>query len=260
MYPVSAVYAGIVRTPPPLPLAQPGRYGGATSQREEVVFEVAPGGRTLAAFTTRLTVRCNPTLTVGGMISLPAPYAIAEDKRFTLQSVTPSGATHGVAGRFTSPTTAVGTTSISGTFVDTIPNTRIPCTGEVSWTASVPPPSAPPGRYCGFTVQGPGICFDVAPNGREVTRFESAVVARCFPGGVAPSEIEIALTFTGSIPIGGHLGFARSRIPVEGLVSGTASIGGLFEPTGAASGTVSLGPTTLDYEGTRYNCHPAVGR
>jgi hypothetical protein len=54
-----------------------------------------------------------------------------------------------------------------------------PCTGAVSWTASVPPPAVTPGRYCGFTNQGPSICLDVAESGREVTRVEVGVVVRC---------------------------------------------------------------------------------
>ena len=259
-YPVVAIYTGTVRTPPPPPLAQPGRFGGGTSQREEVVFEVQSGGRSLAAFRLRLTVRCSPTLSIGGPISLPGPHTIAEDRSFAFQSVTQGGITYDVAGRFTSSTMAAGTLSLSGTLTDTIANTRIPCAGQVSWTASLPPPSALPGRYCGFTLQGPGICLDVAPSGREVTGFESAVVVRCFPGGVPPSEFEIALTFSGSIPIGGHVGFSRAGIAVEGLVSGTASIGGLFEPTGTASGGVGVGPVVLDFEGTRYRCHPATGK
>jgi hypothetical protein len=258
-YPVAAIYTGIVRTPPPPPLAQAGRYGGGTSQREEVTFEVPSGGRSVAAFRLRVTVRCSPTLSVGGRVTLPGPSAIGADGRFSLQTVTPSGGTQTVAGRFSTPTTAVGTMSIAGTFTDTIANTRIACAGEVTWTASLPPPGALPGTYCGFTLQGPGICLDT-PTGKEVTRFESAVVVRCFPGNVPPSEFEIALTFSGSMPVGGHLGFSASAIPVEGLVSGTGSITGLFEPTGTASGGVSLGPVVLDYEGTRYRCQPATGK
>jgi len=257
-YPIDALYTGIVRTAPPPPLAQAGLYGGGTSQREEVTFEVPPGGRFVAAFRLRVSVRCSPTLSVGGRVTLPGPAAIGEDGSFSLQTVTPSGGTQTVAGRFSSSTTAVGTMSISGTFTDTA-NTRIACTGEVTWTASLPPPAALPGTYCGFTLQGPGICLDT-PSGRVVTRFESAVVVRCFPGNVPPSEFEIALTFSGSIPVGGHLGFSASAIPVEGLVSGTGSITGLFEPTGTASGGVSLGPVVLDYDGTRYRCQPATGK
>lgn len=261
-YPVVAVHTGALRTPPPPtppPLAQPGRFAGGTSQREEAVFDVQPGGRSIAAFGIRYTVRCSPNLSLGGPLSLPGPYAIADDRSFRFQIGTQAGMTYVVAGRFTSSTTAAGTLSLSGTVPETA-STRIPCSGEVGWTASQPPPSAPPGTYCGFTLQGPGTCLDVAPTGREVTRFESAVVARCFPGGVAPSEFEIGLTYTGSIPIGGNLGFTARGLAIEGLGSATASISGLFEPAGTVSGSVGLGAFDLDYEGTRYRCFSAVGK
>lgn len=261
-HPAIGVYTGTVRTPPPLPVAQAGRFGGATSQREEVVFDVAPGGRTLAGLKLqRLTVRCSPTMTLLQTILLPGPYEIEDGGSFAAQSVLPSGMTQSVTGRFTSGSVAVGMASISHLVTDPPgSNTKYTCSGSIHWTASQPPPSALPGRYCGFTHQGPGICIEVAPTGREITRFESGVIARCFPGGVAPSEIQITLTFSGTIPLGGHLGFSAGGIRVDGLVSGTASIRGLFEPTATVSGSVGLGLSTLDYEGTRYNCHPASGR
>jgi hypothetical protein len=261
-YPVSATYTGAVRTvapPPPPPLAQPGRFGGGTSQREEVVFDVEGGGRSLASFRARFTVKCDPTMTLGGPTSWPGPYAIAADGTFAFEPAIVSGVTYRVTGRFTSPTTAVGTLSANGTAVNPMTNTQVTCAGEIAWTASLPPPAALPGTYCGFTLQGSSICLDVPPSGREVTRFESAVVARCFPGGVAPSEFEIGLTYTGSIPIGGHLGFSARGLAVEGLGT-TASISGLFEPTGTVAGSVGLGAFDLDYEGTRYRCFSSSGK
>ena len=263
--PARAAYTGTVRTPvppPPPPLAQPGRFGGGTSQHEEVVFDVERSGRSLAGLRSSITAPCtgpNALSTSRILVAFPESHEIGQDRTFSLRSET-RFQTVAVAGRFTSPTTVEGTATASTSVTVTSTNTTYPCSASVRWTASLPPPTAPPGTYCGFSIQGPGICLEVAANGKEVTRFESGVVVRCFPGGVPPSEIEVALTFTGAIPIGGHLGFARRGLPVEGLVSGTASISGVIEPAGTAFGTVGLGAVTLDYEGTRYNCHPAVGR
>lgn len=263
-YPVGAVYAGTVRTPappPPPPLAQPGPFGGGTSQRKEVLLTVDAGGRTVSGLRFDVDAPCTgPTAlsTTRVRLSFPEPHSIGSDGRFSIPSSV-SWWTGTVSGRFTSKTSVQGSATVSTQI--TSANVTYPCSANVSWSASLPPPPAVPGRYCGFTHQGPGVCFDVAASGREVTRFESAVVVRCFPGGAPPSEIEITLTYTGSVPIGGHLGFASGGLPVEGLVSGSASFSGLLDPSGAtASGTASLGPATLDFEGTRYNCFPATGR
>lgn len=264
VYPVVAVYTGVVRTPAPPappPLAQPGQFGGGTSQRKEVLLTVDAGGRTFSALRFDVDAPCTgPTAlsTTRARFSFPEPQAIGADGRFSLTSAT-SSSTRTVSGGFTSKTSVQGTATVSTRL--TSAQGTYPCSAEVTWSASLPPPSAVPGKYCGFTLQGPGVCFDVAPSGREVTHFESAVVLRCFPGGAPPSEIEVSLTYTGSVPIGGHLGFASSRLPVEGLISGTAGFSGLLDPSGAtASGAVGLGPAILDYEGTRYNCFPATGR
>ncbi len=262
-YPVVAVYTGTVRTPAPPsppPLAQSGPFGGGTSQRKEVLLTVDAGGRTFSGLRFDVDAPCTgptPLSTARARLSFPEPQAIGADGRFSLTS-TVGASTRTVAGRF-SKTSVQGTATVS-TSVVTAQGTY-PCTAGVTWSASQPPPAGVPGRYCGFTLQGPGVCFDVSASGREVTHFESAVVVRCFPGGAPPSEIEVSLTYTGSVRIGGHLGFGSSRLPVEGLISGTASVSGLLDPSGVtASGTVSLGPSTLEYEGMRYNCFPATGR
>ena len=59
--------------------------------------------------------------------------------------------------------------------------TTYPCAGSATWTASQPPPAATPGRYCGFTIQGPSICLDVAderPRGHCASRSASSCAAR----------------------------------------------------------------------------------
>lgn len=259
-YPLRITYTGSVRSPVPPALAEPGRYGGGTSQKNEVVLDVDPGGRTLSGLQLRLTAPCtggvvNSTVAV---LRLPGPYPIAADGSFDIP-VSQGFQTGRVRGRFTSKTIVEGTAEVSTSVTVTTTNTTYSCVGSVTWRASQPPPTAPPGRYCGFSLQGPGVCFDVAANGREVTRFEGGVVALCFPGGVAPSEFEFTLTLTGAVPIGGHLGFASGQIPLEG-VSATASFSGLIDTSGTATGTVSLSAFTLVDEGTSYRCQRAVGR
>lgn len=258
-YPLRMTLTGSVKTPVPPALAEPGRFAGGTSQRNEILFDVDPGGRTLSGVQLRLTAPCtggvvNSTLAV---FRLPGPYPIAADGNFDIP-VAQGLQTGRVRGRFTSKTTAEGVAEVSSSVTVTTTNTTYACAGSVTWRASQPPPTAPPGKYCGFSIQGPGVCFDVAASGREVTRFEGGVVVRCFPGGVAPSEFEFTLTLTGPFPLGGHLGFAKSGIALEGTTA-TAGVSGVIDSNGTATGTVSLSAMTLEHEGTRYSCQRGVG-
>lgn len=252
-YPARAIYTGTVRTPTPAPmppLAQAGRFGGGTSQREEVVLDVEQGGRTFAGLRLAVMAPCaGPVGPARVMMSLPGPYEIGQDKSFAILGPE-SWWTGDIAGRFTSPTTVEGTATASTTITVTSTNTKYTCSETISWTASLPPPTATPGTYCGFTIQGPGICLDVAASGREVARVEVGVVVRCQPA----SEFELTLTFADA-PIGGHLGFSKRSTSFEGLVAGSGSISGLIDPAGtSASGRVSLIQPSFDHEGTRYTC------
>lgn len=251
-YPTQAIYKGVVRTPPPPPLAQPGRFGGGTSQREEVILDVQEGGRTFAGLRLRVMTPCvGTTITSSVFISLPGPNAIGDDGRFSLAS-TVNVATASVTGRFTSLTTVEGTAKATTQVTVSAGNTTYPCSAEVTWRASLPPPAATPGTYCGFTNQGPSICLDVDPTGREVARIEFGVVVLC---NGRTTEVEVRMVFTG-IPIGGNLGFTRSSSTLEGLISGTGFINGLLDPNGGtgAHGSVRLQLPVFDFEGTRYTC------
>lgn len=253
-YPVRAIYTGTLRTPPPTPppsLAQPGRYGGGTSQREEVIFDVEQGGRTLAGLRLDVRAPCaGSTFTTRALAIFPGPQEIAQDKSFVFRSETSASEVRVVTGRFTSPTTAEGTASATTTITVTSTNTTYTCSESVSWTASVPPPAGMPGRYCGVTGQGPSICLDVGPSGREVARVEVGFVVRCQSG----SMFELQLTFT-EVRIGGHLGFFKNVSSFEGLVTGSGRVSGLLDPDGTgASGTVNLIQPSFDHEGTRYTC------
>ena len=251
-YPAQAVYKGVVRTPPPAPRAQPGEFGGATSQREEITLDVLEGGRTLGDLRLRVTTQCDgpPTIQVV-LVSLSGPYAIGPDGTFSIEPQQTFW-TGRVTGRFTSMTTVEGTAQASTKVTVSSTNTTYTCSAAISWSASVPPPAATPGTYCGFTNQGPSICVDVAATGREVARLEVGVVVLC---NGRTTEVEVKMVFTG-IPIGGNLGFGTSSSTLAGLISGTGFISGLLDPNGGtgAHGSVRLQLPVFDLEGTRYTC------
>ena len=251
-YPAHAIYTGVVRTPPPPPLAQPGRFGGATSQREEVVLDVQDGGRTFGGLRLRVSTPCVGTTIVSSVfISVLGPNTIEADGSFSL-ATTMNVATAAVTGRFTSLTSVEGTAKATTQVTVSSTNTTYQCSADITWKASLPPPAATPGTYCGFTTQGTSICLDVDPTGRDVARVEFGVVVLC---NQRTTEVEVRLEFTG-IPIGGNLGFARSSSALEGFISGMASVSGLLDPNGGtgAHGSVRLQLPVFDHEGTRYTC------
>jgi hypothetical protein len=223
-----------------------------------VSFDVESGGRTFDGFRLRVNTPCQGTaVTSAVFISLPGPQAIGADGTFSF-TTTPNVATGSVTGRFTSPTTAEGAAKATTQITVSASNTTYQCAAEVTWKATLPPPSAAPGRYCGFTTQGPGICLDVPSSGKEVARLDVGVVVLC---NQRTTEVEVRLTFTG-IPVGGNLGFTASSSSFEGLISGTGFISGLFDPTGGASatGSVRLQLPVFDHEGTRYSCGVGTAR
>ncbi len=251
-FPARATYTGAVRTPPPPALAQPGRFGGGTSQREEVTLDVQEGGRTLANLRLRVTTPCEGTpITSQVFFVLAGHQEIAPDKSFSM-SLQQSSATGVVTGRFTSATTVEGTATASTKLTLGSTGTTHSCSAAVTWTASLPPPAATPGQYCGFTNQGRRICLDVASSGREVTRFEATVVVLC---NGRTTEVDFTMVFSG-LPIRGNLGFSASSSSLAGLISGTGFVSGLFDPNGGtgAHGSVRLQLPVFDHEGTRYSC------
>jgi hypothetical protein len=102
------------------------------------------------------------------------------------------------------------------------------------------------------------VCFDVAANGKELATLEVGVVVPC---NQRTTDVEARLTFTG-IPIGGNLGFGTSSSSLQGLISGTGFVSGLFDPTGAVSaeGSVRLQLPVFDHEGSRYSCGVGTAR
>jgi hypothetical protein len=247
---VLATYSGAVRTPPPPPLAQPGRFGGGTAQRRETTFDVLEGGRTFANFRTLVNATCHGTsITPGEIVLVRGPIDIAPDRTFTFPLPT-SYKGGSVAGRFTSATTAEGTVTIESTLTTSAGTYE--CSGATTWKASLPPPAATPGRYCGFTNQGPSVCLDVDATGRTVTRLEVGVVVLC---NNRTTEVELTLVFT-DMQVGANLGFGKSVASFEGLISGSGAVSGYLDPDGGtgAHGSVRVQLPVFDKDGSRYTC------
>ena len=182
-------------------------------------------------------------------ISLAGPLAVGRDKTFAHR--VDAFWRGGVSGRFTSQTTAEGTADVKVTTTEG--STTYDCSANVTWRASLPPPAARPGTYCGTTTQGGRICLDVAPGGREVSRVEIEVTATRLPEGTC----ELKLRF-GAIPIGANLGFTKDATSFEGLTSGRAIVSGLFDADGvSASGRVLLVSAGIESGGRRYACKSA---
>jgi hypothetical protein len=248
-YPVRAVLIGTARPPePPAPPADAGSFGGATATRGEVRFDVAADGRSLRNLRiSRIGASCTPPTATPfeSSIFLTGPFEIPQDGSFSIRN-TSATQTATVMGRFTSRRSAVGQATSSSTFTSS--GTTHTCTGTVDWTAVTPPPTAQPGRYCGASV-----CLDVSADGMSVSRIEvGVVVSDCRPEG----RFEITLVFADA-RIGANLGFAKSAQSFEGLVSGSGSVSGFFDPGGTASGRASLVFVTFDHENNRYTCRRA---
>ena len=250
-YPIVATHTGTVRTPPPPELAKPGKFGGETAERREVTFEVVEGGRAFTRLRMFVSTPCEGTpLTTGVPVALSGPFDIAPDTTFSIQL--PSYQAGSVTGRFTSPTTAEGTLEARTTITSSVDNTTRQCKGSTTWKASLPPPAATPGQYCGFTNQGSSVCVDVGSTGRIVTSIDVGIIVLC---NRRTTEVELRLVFR-DMPIGGNLGFSASSSSFEGLISGTVSVSGLLDPNGGtgAHGSVRAQLPVFDYEGSRYTC------
>jgi subtilase family serine protease len=129
------------------------------------------------------------------------------------------------------------------------------------------PPAPPPaataaaGRYCGFTDQGKGVCFDVTPGGAGVRNLNTQSVVACTGG----TTWTWTLTLTGTTaPIQSNLFFTY---PFDGSLTSSSSsfanitakysFQGTLDTAGAASGTINLNRISFDYNGAHYDCSAA---
>ena len=122
----------------------------------------------------------------------------------------------GTAVHGTSSTTTTATTTTTST------------TTTTTTTTTAPPPARPvAGRYCGFTGNGSGICFDVTAGGQFWANGHFGVLnATCQPGSTG---FDITFDTTGSAPIAADLSFNFTA--VAGSAAGTA-VTGTFDTGG----------------------------
>ena len=220
-YPAQAMYTGVVRTPPPPPLlAQPGRFGGGTSQREEVILDVLEGGQTLGepSAPRHHPVRRHADHDAGLHHALRARTRLRPDKSVLDRDAAGLLERHREGAIHVADDRRGNGDGVHQDRLSARPTRPMRCSADVTWSASLPPPAATPGTYCGFTNQGSSICLDVAPSGRDLTRVEVGVVVLCNGRTV---EVEVRMVFT-AISIGGNLGFSKCSSTLEGLISGAA--------------------------------------
>jgi predicted lipoprotein with Yx(FWY)xxD motif len=143
----------------------------------------------------------------------------------------------GTAVHGTSTTTTTATTTTTST------------TTTTTTTTSPPPARAVAGRYCGFTGNGSGICFDVTAGGQSWANGHFGVLnATCQPGSTG---FDITFDTTGSTPIAADLSFNFTA--VAGSAAGTA-VTGTFDTGGHASGHLHVADTFTYSDGTQYSC------
>lgn len=245
--PHRSVYTGFVRTPPPPLLAQPGIYRGTGfNPNLRVTFEVLPDGRTVTHLSFRQVVaRCQPPAVAFLEPEFSGRYPIDADGSF---SIAADG--YVVSGKL-SPGRAKGALAVDA---------RGCKAGPLSWTATTPPtplPAVPTGRYCGFTLAGPGICLD-ATQDAWVTRVLLGPIVRCFEPEAKSFKLEY--TYEGAIAIHPDLTFEASLadVPLEGGGSMRWSVSGKFDGLGEATGRGGFSRVSIVREGTLYKCRNAI--
>ncbi len=231
---------------PVLPRVLPGTYRGTRpSQNLRASFDVLATGNALTDATfAQLVARCSDSRIVFLQPKFSGTYPIGADKRF---SIADNG--YEVTGTFSSQA-AQGTIAYDngGCHMD-----------RLSWTATIPPPplpSVPTGRYCGFTLQGPGICVDAAPGGWAANAQTNANV-RC--DSPEKTTLAVSYTFGGMIVLGSDLSFHTelAQIPLDGGGSITWKISGKFDGKGGVAGTVVFSNVSLYHDGKLYTCRNA---
>ena len=109
-----------------------------------------------------------------------------------------------------------------------------------------PAPTAQAGKYCGFTNNGFGICFDVTAGGQAFTNPIFQLKTPCTP----PATLTTTLTSSALTPIQPDLTFDFE--PKGGAYDGTY-IKGKLDTVGNASGVVHV-QAEVDSNGTHYSC------
>jgi len=237
--------------PPPQPTT-PGTYCGVTSQDMTICLDVESGAfglQIVSGIRLSLQTTCESSRQLAYTYALITQAGIQADRTF-VSNVSFPGFAASVEGAFdVSRMSAAGSLRVQ--VVDRRAGVEYECdSGTVSWTAKTPPadPSAQLGRFCGFTDQGLGLCFDVAGSPKTVANLELLVRTECTPS-VAQSVISLTIPIAYAIREDNTFAFERT-------VTGTTGSGGSFTVThtmlGAfdASGSTATGTLAahLTYE------------
>jgi len=245
--PHRGVYTGTVRTPPPTAVAQPGTYlGGGFNPNLRVELEVLPDGRTVTNLSFRqLVARCQPPGVEFLEPRFSGRYPLPDNGRFSIaeDGYTISGKVSGASARGSLKYEARGC--------------KLDSFNWKAATPATPLPSVAPGRYCGFTLAGSGVCLD-ATRDAWVTRARFEVNLRCFEPEVATFKFEYI--HGGAIAIRPDLTFSGSlsNIPLAGGGSLKFTVSGKFDDADRVSGKGGFSNVWIVRDGTRYRCRNAV--
>ncbi len=243
----SSVSLSGTATRPVLPLAFPGTYRGTNASLNlRATLDVIPtGGAVTNASFVQLVARCMDSRILFLSPKFTATYKIGADKRF---SISDNG--YQVSGTF-SNRLAKGTITYDSGDCHMAPAT---------WSATTPPPGIPSvqsGRYCGFTLQGPGVCVDATSTGWAANMRMGANI-RC----TSPDKavFQISYDFLGMAVIGSDLSFhaALAKIPLDDGGSMSWRISGKFDGAEGVSGTGGFTDVSLFRNGKLYTCRGAV--
>jgi hypothetical protein len=245
---------------PPPPPTTPGTYCGVTSQDLSICLEVGTGPfgvQAVSRIALSVQTSCEPPRQAFFTYALTTTAVVASTRRFASRFAF-SGLVATVEGAFDpSRTAAAGTLRVQ--VVEDRGGVEYRCdSGVVPWGARTPPPApnAQPGRFCGFTEQGLGLCFDVAGSPKGVSGLELRVRVECSP----PATLGISSTIPTAYAIRDDNTFTLTRSG-----SGTTSDGGSFTVThtmqGAfdeagtsATGTLAAHVTYIRGDGTQHEC------
>ncbi len=246
--PHRGAYAGTVRTPPPTAVAQPGNYRGrGFSPNLRVGFDVLPDGRTLSNVSVGgLVARCQPSEVDFLAHEFSGQHPLSDHGRF---SIAADGYT--IAGK-------VSGASAKGSIAFEARGCKIESLNWSAVTPTEPLPSVSPGRYCGFTLTGSGVCLD-ATRDAWVTRIRFEVNLRCVEPQVTTFKFEYI--FAGALALQRDLTFSGglSDVPLAGGGLLRFSVSGKFgEAERSVTGTGGLSQVTIVRDGTKYRCRSAV--
>jgi hypothetical protein len=242
------VYAGTVRTPPPTAVAQPGTYRGTGfSPNLRVGFDVLADGRTVSNVSVRqLVARCQPTDVEFLAPEFSGRYPLSDNGRFSIAS---DGYTF--AGK-------VSEASARGSIRFEARGCKVDSMNWKATTPASPLPAVSPGRYCGFTLTGSGVCLD-ATRDAWVTRVRFEVNLRCFEPEAATFKFEYI--YGGAIALRPDLTFSGnlSNVPLAGGGSLKFSAEGKFDDAERrVPGKGGFSKVTVVRDGTKYRCRNAV--